>query len=295
MSEIKCIDVLKGLNQIADNSQDVIIVDPPYCRDGAVDFGNNKDDMPLDQYIDWCKQWINECVRVMKDSASMFIYGFPETLCHLAVNMPIPFRILQWHYTNKTVPTLKFWQRSHESIICAYKDKNKRIFNDEVREPYLEAYTKLVGKPRKGTPGRYGKNGKETIYNVNESGAKLRDVIKVAALAGGAGMKERVFYCKDCARIDNDKDLHKDHEIIIHPTQKPLELCDRLIMSCKPKDGGKLLVPFVGSGSECIAGQRLGMEYLGFEINPDYILLASTLLQNEKKGIEFNKLLGDLF
>jgi len=39
--------------------------------------------------------------------------------------------------------------------------------------------------------GRFSNGNKETIYKAHEGGALPRDVIKIPALAGGAGMSER--------------------------------------------------------------------------------------------------------
>ncbi|MBU2495231.1 MAG: site-specific DNA-methyltransferase [Candidatus Omnitrophica bacterium] len=44
-----------------------------------------------------------------------------------------------------------------------------------------------------------------------------------------------------------------------------------MIKSAMPKKDGVVLVPFVGTGSECAAAKELGQSYVGFEINPDYI------------------------
>jgi len=44
--------------------------------------------------------------------------------------------------------------------------------------------------------------------------------------------------------------------------------------------GGKLLVPFAGSGTEMIAGLKYGMHTVGFETSEEYFELA-------KKRIEF--------
>ena len=91
-----------------------------------------------------------------------------------------------------------------------------------------------AGKKRKPTKGRFSK-GKETVYKAHDKGALPRDVVKVSALAGGAGRKERVN----------------------HPTQKPLELCNKLISASMNIDGDTLVVvPFVGSGSECVAAKK---------------------------------------
>jgi site-specific DNA-methyltransferase (adenine-specific) len=275
-------DALAELKKLADESCDVVVVDPPYNI--GKDFGNNIDKRELSEYVFWCKEWINECIRVMKPSGTMFIYGFSEILAYLSVEIPINKRWLIWHYTNKNVASLNFWQRSHEAIICAWKDRP--LFNrDEVREPYTEGFLNgAAGKIRKGTPGRFSKEGKETIYKAHEGGALPRDVIKIPALAGGAGMIERWFLCKTCDDVFEPRELkkHEKHEIIKHPTQKPLEISRKLILSATPKKDGVVLVPFVGTGSECVAAKELGKSYIGFEINPDYIRIAEKFLSNTK-------------
>ena len=275
-------DAVKELRKLPSDSCDVIIIDPPYNI--GKDFGNNSDKRELDEYVEWSKSWINEAIRIMKPTGTMFIYGFSEILAHLSVVIPINKRWLIWHYTNKNVASLNFWQRSHEAIICVWKDKP--IFNrDEVREPYTEGFLNgAAGKVRKGTLGRFSKEGVETIYNAHEGGALPRDVIKAPALAGGAGMVERWFLCKTCDDIFEPQKLknHLKHEVIKHPTQKPVELTQKLIKSAMPKKNGIVLVPFVGSGSECVVAKELGLSYLGYELNPDYIKIAEKWLANTK-------------
>lgn len=273
-------DAITELKKLPDESCDVIVIDPPYNI--GKDFGNNGDKRELSEYVSWCKEWINECIRVMKPTGTMFIYGFSEILAHLSVDIPIKKRWLIWHYTNKNVASLNFWQRSHEAIICAWKDKP--IFNrDDIREPYTEGFLNgAAGKVRKDTAGRFSKGGKQTIYKAHEGGALPRDVIKIPALAGGAGMIERWFLCKTCDDVFEPQKLkeHNKHEIVKHPTQKPLELSRKLILSAMPKKGGVILVPFVGSGSECAAAKELGQSYIGFEINPDYVRIAEKFVSS---------------
>jgi len=257
-NKIHLMDVLEGLNEIEDNSCQIIIADPPYNI--GKDFGNNKDKMELDKYLEWCDNWITECIRVLKPNGTLFIYGFSEILAHVFVRVPAHKRWLVWHYTNKNMPTNRFWQRSHESIICCWK--NEHIFNlDDVREPYTNGFLNgSAGKVRPATIGRLSKNGKETVYNAHPMGALPRDVIKLPTLAGGVGMNERVD----------------------HPTQKPLALCDKLILSAKQKEG-LVLIPFVGSGSECVSAKKFGLDFLGFEINPAYIKIAEDRLKETEK------------
>lgn len=262
------IDVIEGLKNIENERADIIIVDPPYNigKDFGKDFSGKDicDNLPIEDYVIWCKEWIEECVRILKPNGTMFIYGFSEILAYLFVEIKVNKRWLIWHYTNKNIPSLNFWQHSHESIICCWKEKP--IFNrDEIREPYTKQFLRTyAGKVRNGIKSRFGE-GKETIYNVHPGGALPRDVIKVPVLSGWSGHKEGVS----------------------HPTQKPLKLCDKLIRSAKPLNGGLLIVPFVGSGSECVKAKQLGMDFLGFETNLDYIEIAKKRLDDvviDKKG-----------
>jgi site-specific DNA-methyltransferase (adenine-specific) len=274
-------DCIEGLKDIPDNSIDTIIADPPYNI--GKDFGNDSDKQQMDDYLIWCKEWISESYRTLKDGGSMFIYGFSEILAYIFVEIPTENKKwLIWHYTNKTIPSLKDWQRSHESIIQVWKG-DKKIFNiDDVREQYTESFLKnAAGKVRKSTKGRFSNGTKETIYKANDKGALPRDVFKISALAGGAGSVERWFYCFDCKNSfhPKEKNEHIEHKFFTHPTQKPLELTRKLYLSSVPKDfQPKVIVLFSGSGSELVVAKSLGFNFLGFELNPDYVNLGNCWL-----------------
>ena len=242
-------DCVQGIREhLADESVDIIICDPPYNI--GKDFGNNSES--VDDYLSWCDEWIRECVRVLKPTGTMYIYGYSETLAYVRTRIQLHVRWLVWHYTNKVTPSLHFWQRTHESILCCSKTPRPVFNRDDVREPYTDTYLKnAAGKTRKASKGRFSKGDQETTYNAHANGALPRDVLKIPALAGGAGKKERVD----------------------HPTQKPLELCRRLIRASKlpPGQHTLVLVPFAGSGSECVACVEENVRYIGYEINPDYV------------------------
>lgn len=271
------INVLKNIDK--DKKFDVIIADPPYNI--GKDFGNNKDCLDLIEYIKWSKKWLNLCFDILADNGLIYVYGFPEILARIAVQYPLnQQRILVWHYTNKTTPSLTFWQRSYESILCLWKDKRPELEIDQIREPYTDSYLKCSGKERKNTKGRFG--NKTTNYNVNEGGALPRDVIKIPALAGGAGKIERHFMCKTCHDnfyIATELKNHKGHDILQHPTQKPMALTKKLIFSRINGTNGRVLIPFAGSGSECVVAKSLGIEFLGIEINPEYVKYANKWLK----------------
>ena len=256
-------DTIKILPTLASNSAQIIIADPPYNI--GKDFGNQSDKQPMDEYLDWCDKWIAECIRILKSNGTMFIYGFSENLALILSRIPLSInrRWIVWHYTNKNVPSLNFWQRSHESIIVLWKD-DKVFHRDEIREAYTDGFLNgAAGKERIATKGRFSKGDKKTTYTAHPDGALPRDVIKIPALAGGAGMNERVD----------------------HPTQKPLILCDKLIRSCMQTDG-YVLIPFAGSGSECVAAKKLNLSFVGIELNSEYIKLIEERLKSTEQTPE---------
>lgn len=247
-------DCVEGLKALPSATAQIIICDCPYNI--GKDFNNNSDKQPMEDYLKWCDEWIRECLRVLKPNGTMYIYGFSEILAFIRVRLTCNVKWLVWHYTNKNVPSVRFWQRSHESILCCWKDT--KVFNvDEVREPYTDSFLKnAAGKQRKATIGRFSNGETETTYTAHEKGALPRDVIKIPALAGGAGKKERTN----------------------HPTQKPLELCLRLLRASKQNTEDPVIIPFAGSGSECVACKQLGLPFIGYEINEEYVNICNQRL-----------------
>jgi len=68
--------------------------------------------------------------------------------------------------------------------------------------------------------------------------------------------------------------IHRqDPERADHPTQKPLQIVERMVLSSCPP-GGLVLDPFTGSGTTAVACARHGRRFVGFEINPDYVDVA---------------------
>lgn len=65
-----------------------------------------------------------------------------------------------------------------------------------------------------------------------------------------------------------------------HPTVKPVDLMSYLIKLVTPP-GGVVLDPFMGSGTTGIAAARLGVPFLGCELNPDYIAIAEKRIAPE--------------
>ena len=64
--------------------------------------------------------------------------------------------------------------------------------------------------------------------------------------------------------------LKKEKEHGKHPTQKPFELLERIILASS-NEGDIILDPFAGSGTTGIAAKRLKRRFIGIEIEKEYI------------------------
>ena len=71
-----------------------------------------------------------------------------------------------------------------------------------------------------------------------------------------------------------------------HPTQKPLELLERIILA-STNNGDTILDPFNGSGSTGIAAIRSRREYVGIEISEEYLTITKNRLEDELKNPRF--------
>jgi DNA modification methylase len=64
-----------------------------------------------------------------------------------------------------------------------------------------------------------------------------------------------------------------------HPTVKPIELMEYLIKLVTPKNG-IVLDPFMGSGTTGIAAKKLGFNFVGCELAPDYFGIAQARINS---------------
>ena len=79
-----------------------------------------------------------------------------------------------------------------------------------------------------------------------------------------------------------------------HPTVKPVELMKYLIKLVTP-EGGRVLDPFNGSGSTGMAAVELGYEYVGCELDPNYVEIAERRIRGWYEKTRPDNNFGDLF
>jgi len=231
------------LARIPDGSIDLILTDPPYNL--GKDYGNGSDQQSVEAYLAWTEQWIDAAVPKLKPNGSLYIFltwrFAPEIFVMLKKRMTMMNEII-W---DRRVPSMGGSVRSFSSVhdtIGFFANRKDYYFDlDAVRVPYDEATKK----------------------------ARSRSIFI------GAKWLELGYNPKDVWSVSR---LHKEHpERAEHPTQKPLEIIERMVKaSCPP--GGVVLDLFMGSGTTALAAQRCGRSFTGFELNPDYCAIINERL-----------------
>lgn len=94
---------------------------------------------------------------------------------------------------------------------------------------------------------------------------------------GDTGSAARFFYCAKASKSDRGADN-------IHPTVKPTDLMAYLVRMVTPP-GGLVLDPFMGSGSTGKAAMREGFRFVGIDMTPEYVGIATARIEHELNQI----------
>ena len=103
--------------------------------------------------------------------------------------------------------------------------------------------------------------------------AKASKAEREAGLDGMEPMRSADRIKDDGAGEDNPRNRSNKPRANHHPTVKPLALMRYLVRLVTPK-GGKVLDPFMGSGSTGCAAVREGCDFVGIDITPEYVAIA---------------------
>jgi len=233
--------------EIPEESVDLIFADPPYNLSGnGLKWMGNKtggdwfmvnekwDQMSESEYLKFTKEWLEACKRVLKPTGSIYIS-------------------CTYHNIGELVMTLKALGFTPRNIITWHKNNampsmTRRTFTHSCE--YVLFFSK----------------GKKWIFNyvdikkINPDKAKdgsekqMRDLWIMPVVQG----KERV----------RDKTGRA-----AHPTQKPENLLERVILASSNK-GDVVLDPFLGSGTTAVIAKKLGRKWIGIETENKYIKVA---------------------
>jgi site-specific DNA-methyltransferase (adenine-specific) len=77
------------------------------------------------------------------------------------------------------------------------------------------------------------------------------------------------------------------NSIKLHPNQKPVALLRFVLEQVGARPGHTVIDPFMGSGSTGVAALRLGMNFIGCEIDAAYFQIAQERLTLEQQTIQY--------
>lgn len=237
-------DCLKLLPNLPDSCSQLIIADPPYNIGPR--FGNKKEWLNSPDWTSWCRKWLEECKRILTDDGSIFVYGIHHYLCYvqcLLYDLGLIYRRqIIWHYENGWGGYSKTLSAHYEPIL--WFSKSDKFTYHAIREPY---------KSTERLKHKITKNGK--TWKPNPKGRMAGDVWCFPTLAGRRFKDEKVD----------------------HPTQKPLSLTDRIVNHFS-NEGDLIIIPFCGSGTECVSAIKNNRNFWASEINKEYVSLAKKRL-----------------
>lgn len=224
-----------------------------------------------------------------------------------------------WHKPNHMPSSVKDrFGNSYEYVFMFVKSR-KYFFNlDAIRIPYeypmdvarrikedLRDNINPFQKGQEGANWRFGFVHKELGIQKSHFNVRVRDSLKGKSHQYHASEKEiaeykrkqaQGFYKKYSLRSNHGGDSSPDD---VNPLGKnpgdvwtittrphpfahfacfPEELAEKCLKAGCPKRG-LVLDPFMGSGTVAVVAKRLGMNYLGFELNPEYVKIADLRLQ----------------
>jgi len=236
-------DSIELLNNLLENSVDMIFSDPPYnlsnggftvhaghmvsVNKGIWDISKGFEDDYAFHY-----RWLEACRRVLKPEGTLWVSGTYHSIyqCGHALQS-LGYHILNdisWFKPNAS-PNLscRFFTASHETLIWARKDKKaKHKFNYDLM-----------------------KNGNWPEDQLKKPGLQMRSVWSM-----GTPRSEEKKYGK-------------------HPTQKPLDLLERIVLSSTNK-GDVVLDPFTGSSTTGIAAIANKRKFIGIDLEKKYLDLS---------------------
>jgi len=249
---------LSVLKKMKDKSVQLIFADAPYNI--GKDFGNNSDKWEsVHAYIEWCKTWIDECMRVLSDTGSMYFMTATQHMSYLDVYVSEKYNVLCriiWAYDSSGVQSKKMYGSLYEPILMINKNKKASyIFNHEdiLVEAKTGAKRKLIDY-RKNPPQPYS----------------------TEKVPGNVWNFSRVRFKMD--------------EYENHPTQKPEALLERIVKASS-NPGDVILDPFSGSFTTSAMAVRLGRVGVGIDLNKEYyeIGLRRTGIATERNGKSLEK------
>ena len=138
MITLICGDAVEELKKIPSQSVRLIATDPPYNLNK--NYGNNRDCLEFEAYLDFTRQWLSEAKRVLTNDGSIYVFMGMRYISYVYAIMEKELGMtfnswVTWFYTQGSGKTRGFSPR-HDDILLFTKSPKEFIFHlDAVRVP----------------------------------------------------------------------------------------------------------------------------------------------------------------
>ncbi len=267
-------DCLKVLERMPDESVDMIYLDPPFftqkkqklCSSAGRQYEFSDVWESRQDYIEYMRIRLIEMRRVLKATGNIFLHCDTSASCYLRVLLDEIFG--ENNFESEIIWTYKRWSNSrkgllpnHQTILYYRKSKNNKfniLFGDYSPTTNIDQILQDRERTAEGKAVYKRDSSGEIIASKEKKGVPVSDVWDIPFLNPKA--KERTGY----------------------PTQKPIELLDRII-KISTDEGDLVLDPFCGSGTTLVSAKMLNRQYIGIDINKDAIALSKERLDEPFK------------
>lgn len=216
-------------------------------------------------YMKWCQLWTDELFRVCKSGAPVAVFNSNRSIAHVQIaleNSGFYTRDLLVYRRNSGIPRgLNLEGKLNKMEHPDAKKWNgwHSAFRNEweaviiVQKPLTNNYWETLQKTNVGV-----------FKTVNEDGSFQSNIFE------NLSKKDKSEKYKHC-------------------TVKPLGLMKKLVDTlCPLHEENIIFDPFAGSGTTLIAAQDLGFNYVGIEIEENYIPIINDRLESSKQYKELN-------
>ena len=258
-------DCLDLLDQVAVGSVDLVFADPPFNI--GYEYDVYDDERQADEYICWCRKWIESVHRALKPDGTFWLAIGDEYAAELKIEAKQSgFHCRSWviWYYTFGVNCKNGFSRSHTHLFHFVKDKKRFTFNRVNPEIRVKSARQLVYADLRANPnGRLPDN--TWITRPQDAPFFLsfkpsHDTWYFARVAGT--FKEREGF---------------------HGCQMPEQLLARIIRtSSRPQE--LVLDPFGGSGTTLCVAKKLGRRWMGFELSSEYTQYIQTRIEKTEIG-----------
>jgi DNA modification methylase len=308
LNKIHHLDNRQGLAALSPKCANLIISDPPYFEvKGEFDFVWKS----FDEYLEFIDHQAILYKRILADNGTLFIWGHAKRIAYIQVIFDKYFNLensliwrkidsMQYQYYS---PELARTFNTHNERLLMYSNEVKQTglerLMDEFIKPnhpiaaYLHIEFKRAGVTNKEIaalfPSRTGGLTGCVSNWLNGDNVITEDQYKTIKQYLGSEYLRREY--EDLRREYEDlrrpfNNFRKLEDVLSysqegnktklydHPTQKPEKLTSDLITTCTRPDD-LIVVPFAGSGTECAMATKTGRQFIGFEIDSQYVEIAN--------------------